>query len=79
MVPPRGVETEPLDCESHERDLLIVLWDDPVDLCVLCLDLWDFWVSSDAEKDKQAQVKKYGGANKKIKEWDTRAFNNSES
>ena len=24
-VAPRGVETEPLDCESHERDLLIVL------------------------------------------------------
>lgn len=52
---PRGVETDPLDCESQERDLLIVLWDDPDDLCILCLDLWDFWVSSDAEKPETAQ------------------------
>lgn len=47
---PRGVVTDPFDCESQERDLLIVLWDEPEDLCVRCLDLWDFCVSSDAGK-----------------------------
>lgn len=46
---PWEAETEPFDCESHEMDRLMVLCDDPLDLCVLCLDLWDFWVSSDAE------------------------------
>lgn len=58
---PRGVETELFDCESHERDLLIVLWDDPDDLCVLSLDLWDFWVSSDAGKKRTRIRKKSGG------------------
>lgn len=39
-----GVEIDPFDWEweSQERDLLVVLCDDPVDLCVLSFDLWDF-------------------------------------
>lgn len=45
-----GVEIDPFDWESQERDLLVVLCDDPVDLCVLSFDLWDFWVSSEAGK-----------------------------
>lgn len=49
---PRGVEIDPLDCDSYENDRLIVLRDDPDDLCVLCLGLWDFRVSSDAGKSK---------------------------
>lgn len=55
-VDPLGVEIDPLDCESQERDLLMVLCDDPEDLCVRCLDLWDFWVSSEAAKSAQAQA-----------------------
>lgn len=51
---PWGIVTDPLDCESPEKDLLMVLWDDPNDLCILCLDLWDLCVSSDAEKSKIA-------------------------
>lgn len=36
---PRSVQMEPLDCESQERVLLMVLCGD---LFTRCLDLWDF-------------------------------------
>lgn len=62
---PRGVEIDPFDCESQERDLHIVLWDDPDDLCTLCLDLWDFWVSSDAETQAWKEKKKKKAHNQK--------------
>jgi len=46
-----GVKPELFDCESDDRDLLIVLWDDRDDLCPLSFDLWGFSVSSDAGKE----------------------------
>jgi hypothetical protein len=55
-VDPWDIVTDPLDCESPEKDLLMVLWHDPNDLCILCLDLWDLCVSSDAEKSKIAHT-----------------------
>ena len=45
------VKAELFDCESDDRDLLRVLWNDRDDLCPLSFDLWGFSVSSDAGKE----------------------------
>jgi hypothetical protein len=62
-----GIEMDPLDCESTEKDLLMLLWDDPNDLCILFLDLLDFWVSSDAEEEIKHSTNKISNSeNRKL-------------